>query len=128
MITIHKLKDEDDGLEYIDATEVFKYDGYSEFSDKGQEAYFFIDTFVIPVLHYYHTNTSTAFGNPDLARYEGMLTGYCIGKGWDIEETREYMLVTKGKRKLYYIEKPCLPDSEIDKRKDIRDTWNNILT
>ena len=127
MITIHKIKDEDDGLEYIDTTEVFEYEGYSEFSDKGQQAYFFLETFVRPILHYYHNNTSTAFGNPDLARYEGMLTGYCIGKGWDIDETRDYMLITKGKRKLYYIEKPCLPDTEIDKRKDIRRTLSDIL-
>jgi hypothetical protein len=56
-----------------------------------------------------------------------MLTGYCIGKGWELEETREYMLITKGNRKLYFIEKPGLPDTEIDKRKDIRETLNNLL-
>lgn len=127
MITIHKTADED-GVEWIDTTEVFRYNGYGEFTKKGQEAYFFLETFVRPVVHYFNVNTSTAFGNPDLSRMEGRLEGYCIGKGWDLDETSERILITSnGGRKLYYIEKPCLTPDEIDKRKDIRRTLNEMF-
>ena len=35
MVTIHKHKDEYDGFEYINPTEVFEYEGYEEFTEKG---------------------------------------------------------------------------------------------
>jgi hypothetical protein len=83
---------------------------------------------VKPVVEYFNFNSSTAFGNPDLARMEGKLIGYCLGKGWNFEEDSEGILITSAKgRKLYYIEKPCTPQQELEKRKDIDKMWGELL-
>ena len=128
MIYMKKYKDEECGIEYIQPTDVFKLKGYSEFDEKGQAAYFFLESIVRPMIEYYNTYSSTAFGNPDLARMEGKFIGYCLGKNWDIDEDKERIIIKSQKgRKLYYIEKPCIPQDEIDKRKDIAQMWDNFL-
>ena len=128
MIYIKKYKDEECGIEYIQPTDVFKLKGYSEFDEKCQAAYFFLESIVRPMIEYYNVYSSTAFGNPDLARMEGRFIGYCLGKNWDIDEDKERIIIRSQKgRKLYYIEKPALPQDEIDKRKDIAQMWDNFL-
>lgn len=120
MIYIKKYKDEETGTEHIEPTDVFKIKGYSEFDDKGQAAYFFLESIVRPMIEYYNVYSSTAFGNPDLARMEGKFIGFCMGKNWDIDEDKERIIIKSAKgRNLYYIEKPCTPQDEIEKRKDI---------
>ncbi len=128
MIYIKKYRDEDCGIEQIQTTDVFKCKGYGEFTDKGQAAYFFLESIVRPMVEYYNVNSSTAFGNPDLARMEGKFIGYCMGKGWDIDEDKDRIIIRSAKgRKLYYIEKPCIPQDEIEKRKDINKMWGELL-
>ena len=128
MIYIKKYKDEETGTEHIEPTDVFKIKGYSEFDDKGQAAYFFIESIVRPMIEYYNTYSSTAFGNPDLARMEGKFMGFCMGKGWDIDEYKDKIIIRSAKgRKFYYIEKPCLPQDEVDKRKNISKMWSELL-
>lgn len=128
MIYIKKYKDEETGTEHIEPTDVFKIKGYGEFDDKGQAAYFFLESIVRPMIEYYNVYSSTAFGNPDLARIEGKFIGFCMGKGWDIDEDKERIIIKSAKgRILYYIEKPCTPQDEIEKRKDINKMWNEML-
>ena len=128
MIYIKKYKDEETETEYIKSTDIFKIKGYSEFDKKGQDAYFFIESIVRPMIEYYNTYSSTAFGNPDLARMEGKFIGFCMGKGWDIDEYKDKIIIRSAKgRKLYCIEKPCTPKDEIEKRKDIAQMWDNFF-
>jgi hypothetical protein len=97
------------------------------FDDKGQAAYFFLESIVRPMIEYYNTYSSTAFGNPDLSRMEGKFIGFCMGKGWDIDEDKDKIIIKSAKgRKLYYIEKPCTPKDEIEKRKDIARMMNEL--
>ena len=80
------------------------------------------------MIEYYNTYSSTVFGNPDLARMEGKFIGFCMGKGWDVDEYKDKIIIRSAKgRKLYCIEKPCLPQDEIDKRKDIDIMWGELL-
>ena len=126
MIYISKHKEEDSDTECINVDDISKY--YKSYDEKYHEAYFFIDGIVKPVVEYFNFNSSTAFGNPDLARMEGKLIGYCLGKGWIFEENSERILITSQKgRKLYYIEKPCTPQQELEKRKDIDKMWGELL-
>lgn len=128
MIYIKKYKDEETGTEHIEPTDVFKIKGYSQFEEKGLAAFFFLESIVKPMIEYYNTYSSTAFGNPDLARMEGKFIGYCLAKNWDIDEDSEGIIIRSAKgRKLYYIEKPCTPQDEIERRKDIDKIWHELL-
>ena len=128
MIYVKKYRDEDCGIEYIEPSDVFKIKGYSQFDEKGLAAFFFLESIVKPMIEYYNTYSSTAFGNPDLARMEGKFIGYCLAKNWDIDEDSERIIIRSQKgRKLYYIEKPCTPQDELERRKDIAEMWDNLF-
>ena len=50
-----------------------------------------------------------------------------MGKGWDIDEYKDKIIIRSAKgRKLYYIEKPCTPKDEIEKRRDIARMMNEL--
>lgn len=115
MIHLKKHRDED-GTEYIWATDIFGM--MDEFDPKAQRAFEFL-LLVERVLNYFQNNTSTAFGNPDLARAEGKVAGYCMAKGWEWDERDGEVYITKGKRILFRIEKPAIPSREIENRRDI---------
>lgn len=120
MAVIHLKKHRDeDGTEYIWASDVFEVMG--EFDPKAQKAFEFL-LLVEKVLNYFANHTSTAFGNPDLANAEGRVAGYCMAKGWVWEERDGEVRITKGKRTLFRIEKPALPQHEIENRRDIART------
>lgn len=121
IIKIKKHVD-DAGIEYICASDVLAYG--NEFDDKIQKAYEFL-MLVEKELNYFCNNTSTAFGNPDLARAEGKVTGYCMAKGWDWEEANGIIRIKKGYRTLFVIERPAIPSAERERRiemnKELRD-------
>lgn len=113
----------DDGTEYIDAGDVLDM-GFED-DPKIQAAFNFL-ALVEAELNYYVCNTSTAFGNPDLSYARGKVVGYCIAKGWDWTEKNGIITIRKGKRTLYKIEKPEIPEAEIQKRKDISQTFKEM--
>lgn len=115
MIYLKKHRDEA-GVEYIQASDIFET--MDEFDPKAQKAFEFL-LLVEAELNYFVNNTSTAFGNPDLARAEGKVTGYCMAKGWEWTERNGEVRIMKGNRTLFRIEKPALSRHEIENRKDI---------
>lgn len=116
-------KHRDGDIEYISASDVFRY--MNEMDSKTQEVFSFL-YIIEQYLNYFNNNSSTAFGNPDLARLEGKIAGYCMAKHWTIEENREFLIIKSGKRNKFIIEKPAIPKSEINNRRDIRNTLNNL--
>lgn len=96
----------DDGIEYISAVDIFK--DLDENNSKAQRIYQFL-ALVEDELNYYVDRNCTAYGDPDLARAEGKVIGYCMAKGWNLEEQNGEIRVSKGKRTLFIIEKPDIP-------------------
>ena len=124
-IYIKKYCDNESDIEYIEPSDVFKY--YPETSDKGQ--YFY--TFLLKMkdyVEYYNNHTSTAFGNPDLAKMDGIILGWCLGANWQIEESKkEIKILSKGGRLIMLIERPKKSLAETEKRKELKQMWNEIL-
>ena len=77
---------DDAGNEWVDPQDIFQYvDEGSTFFNKW---YLFITKWC-DVLNYYNMNTSTAYGNPDLANMQGFCSGYLAALGcycWDSNE------------------------------------------
>ena len=118
-MTIHLKKHCDGNAEFVNAADVFDVIGHT--APKAEETFAFL-LLVEKVLNYFSSgNVSTAFGNPDLARAEGTLTGYCMAKSWDMDEKDGCLVIRKGKRTLFRIEKPGLPCWEKENRKEIAD-------
>ena len=69
MIYIKKYKDEETGTEHIEPTDVFKIKGYSEFDDKGQAAYFFLENIVRPMIEYFNVYSSNSYWNYCISIY-----------------------------------------------------------
>ena len=126
MIYIHKIiQDEKAMIDTIDPTEIFEY--YKEDSAKSQEYYQFL-CMLKNYLEYFNNNTSTAFGNPDYSYMEGLVIGYCMAKHWDYNETKDYITILSSKgRKLIYIERPRKSLAEVNKQKELKQMWNEIL-
>lgn len=116
-------KHTDGDMEYIDASDIYKYFKYQD--DKSDKLFAFL-YLIEQELNYFNTNTSTAFGNPDLARIQGKIAGYCMAKGWEIEDTAEHMIIKSGSRVKFKIEKPKLHISEIENRREINRLLNNL--
>ena len=118
------LKKHYDGdIEYISASDIFQF--MNEEDTKTQELFAFL-YFVEKELNYFNTNSSTAFGNPDLEYIKGVVRGYCMAKGWIIEESSDLFIIKSGERKKFVIEKPRISKSEIENRKDIRETLRDF--
>lgn len=125
MIYIKKYYEEDTDTEYIKPSDVFNY--YEEWSDKGQYYYSFLLR-VADYLHYFNFNTSTAFGNPDYSKMNGIVLGWCFGAEWEIkEDCNKIEIFSKKGRKIMVIEKPKTPNTELSKRKEIDKTWREVL-
>ena len=113
----------DGSIEYINASDVFKT--MNEEDPKAQEIFAFM-SFVEQEMNYYNDHSSTAFGNPDLARIEGIISGYCMAKGWDIVDSDGYRFIKSGNKIIFTIEIPKISQSEIDNRNDIRKTLRDM--
>ena len=113
----------DGDIEYIDASDIYKY---FTFVDEKVENLFAFLYLIEQDLNYFNTNTSTAFGNPDLARIQGKIAGYCMAKGWDIEETTEHLIIKSGSRVKFKVERPKLPSGELENRREINRLLNNL--
>ena len=124
MAAIYLKKHVDDaGTEYISASDIFET--MDEMDDKTQQIFQFLDL-VERMLNYFVYNSSTAFGNPDLALAEGRVNGYCMAKGWTWTEKDGIICVKKGYRTLFLIEKPAIPEHERSNRRDIRETLDEL--
>lgn len=125
MKTIRIRKYQDGQLEYIDPTDIFMY--YPEGSEKGQYFYNFLIE-VQKYVEYFNWNSSTAFGNPDHARFEGVVFGWCLGAQWQFDETEDELKISSlAGKTLMIIEKPKIPDAEKENRKDISEMWDELL-
>ena len=122
MFYIKKYVDENRGVDYIRAEDIF--DNRNEEDPKIQYVYMFL-SIVEKELNYYCNNSSTAFGNPDLAKYQGQVRGWLMAKQWDWEEKTlpdksELILIrSRSGRIIMKIEKPALPKHEIERRREI---------
>ena len=119
---IKKYVDQNRGVEYIRAEDILE--DRNEDDPTLQYLYMFL-SIVEKELNYYCHNNSTAFGNPDLAKYQGQVRGWLMAKQWDWEEKMlpdksELILIrNKSGRIIMRIEKPALPKHEIDRRREI---------
>lgn len=120
---IYLKKHFDGDIEYISASDIFQI--MNEEESKTQEVFAFL-YLVEQCLNYFNSNTSTAFGNPDLARLEGKIAGYCMAKNWIIDENSEIMTIKAGNRTKFIIEKPCINKSELNNRKELRELMSEF--
>lgn len=123
MIRLKKHISPDGSYEYVSAADIFNE--LNEFDRKAQKAYEFL-LLVEQEANYFIEKTSTAFGNPDLTRIQGMVQGYCMAKGWDYTLQGNDICVKSGKKTIFLIERPCLPPWEIDARRALTNTYREI--
>lgn len=113
---MHLRKHKDGDIEFISASDIFN--GMNEFDPKVQEMYAFL--FLNErELNYFNKNRTNASGNPDLAHIRGMISGYCLAKGWVIQDTPDFRYIKSGSRNKFIIEKPKIPQEELDNRKSL---------
>lgn len=119
---IKKYVDQNRDVEYIRAEDIFE--NRNEEDPKIQYLYMFL-SIVEKELNYYCNNSSTAFGNPDLAKYQGQVRGWLMAKQWDWDEKQlpdksELISIrSRSGRLIMQIEKPALPRHEIERRREI---------
>ena len=121
MVYIKKHADENGICEYIDPTDIFEF--FKEGTDQAGEMYTFL-LMVAEELNYFNDHSSTAFGNPDYEYKRGKVEGYLRAKHWDWEETGKsgnviISIKTRSGRAIMKIEKPKIPDSEIENRRNV---------
>lgn len=124
MKTMYFHKHDDGETEYIDSYDIYQY--LKEY-DNNFEWYYSFVLKMAEYLNYFQNNTSTAFGNPDLAKLEGIVYGWCCGAGWEMDTNEDTITIYKGKRKLFVFDRPALPQVEINKRKEIDQMWSEVL-
>lgn len=124
MKTIYLKKHKIDYDEYLDAADVFEY--VSECSTEGGLAYQFAKI-VSDWQNYWNYNTPTAFGNPDYNYLAGQFVGYIIAKQYEKEETSDQIIIRKGNRKIWVIDKIEKPESYFEAERDNIKTLNSIL-
>lgn len=125
IIRLKKYADEN-GDEYIWASDVFAYFSGDEFTNQQLQHHYQFLALVQEELNYFYTHTSTAFGNPDLAYKQGLARGYCMAKGWDWNDAGTQIIITKGKRKLYVIDKPALSKMERLNRQELAELRKDL--
>lgn len=108
-------------IEYITPEDIFDYG--KEEDEKLQYLYMFLND-IAKELNYYNNNSTTAFGNPDLEFYRGQIRGFLKAKQWEwIEQEKENgILITIKSRTgktLFKIEKPKIPNAELERRREI---------
>jgi hypothetical protein len=108
-------------IEYITPEDIFDYG--KEENEKLQYLYMFLND-IAKELNYYNHNSTTAFGNPDLEFYRGQIRGFLKAKQWEwIEQEKENgILITIKSRTgktLFKIEKPKIPNAELERRREI---------
>jgi hypothetical protein len=125
-IRITKSVDED-GLEWLNTDDLFKY---IKEDNRNFGCYYTFVQSMADYLHYYNNNTSTAFGNPDLERMGGIITGFCLAKQWSQNYDTGQGIITifdNRWKKLFEFEKPKVSKMEENQRKEIVKMWNEIL-
>ncbi len=113
-----------DELPFIDATDVFKY--ASENTKEGLSLYQFA-LIIEKYFNYWNTNSPTAFGNPDYNHLEGEFIGYIKAKEFEKIETKTEVVLCKGNRKVWVIDKIEKPQHYYDCEKENIKTLNAIL-
>ena len=118
---IKKYYDPHTDTEAIVPEDIFEYG--KEEDPKLQHLYMFLCS-VAKEFNYYNQNSSTAFGNPDLEFYRGQIRGWMQAKQWEWDEKNingnivVYIKTWSG-RTIMKIEKPKIPKSEMQRRKEI---------
>ena len=126
MIRITKSVDVD-GLEWLNTDDLFKYINED---NRNFGCYYTFVQRMADYLHYYNNNTSTAFGNPDLERMGGIITGFCLAKQWSQNYDIGTGIITifdNRWKKLFEFEKPKVSNREENKREEIVKMWHEIL-
>ena len=126
MIRITKRVDAD-GLEWLNTDDLFKYINED---NRNFSCYYTFVQCMADYLHYYNNNTSTAFGNPDLERMGGIITGFCLAKQWSQNYDTGKGIITifdNRWKKLFEFEKPKISEREENKRQEIAKMWDEIL-
>lgn len=120
-----KKTTDDAGNEWVDPQDIFQYvDEGSTFFNKW---YLFITKWC-DVLNYYNMNTSTAYGNPDLANMQGFCSGYLAALGCYCWESNEEICYIKDRRNrtIMKFDVPKISRMERENRKKIDELWENI--
>ena len=119
---IKKYKDPYRDVEYINAEDIFE--NQNEMDPKIQYMYMFL-SMIADELNYYVHNSSTAFGNPDLAMFRGKIKGFLAAKQWSWDESKKkdgttlISIRSKSGRLIMQIERPDIPESEFERRRQI---------
>ena len=119
---IKKYKDTSTKTESIVPEDILEYG--NEEDPKLQYLYAFL-VIVAKVFNYYNLNSSTAFGNPDLEFFRGQIRGFMMAKQWEWDEVTKdnevvvYIKLSSG-RTIMTIEKPNIPESELNRRQEIK--------
>lgn len=73
--------------------------------------------------NYFQLNKPTAFGNPDMAYYRGLVAGILRGAGMEEVIEDEQIIIKKGNRKVLVVDKVNRPHSYYDAKREN----NNLL-
>lgn len=68
--------------------------------------------------NYFQLNTPTAFGNPDMAYYRGLVIGILQGSGMEEIIEDEKIVIKKGNRKVLVVDKVNRPQSYHDAKRE----------
>lgn len=126
MIYISKQVEEDTGLEWVSADDYLST--HDEYDMKVLRMYTFLDH-LCKIANYFNINSTTVNGNPELDGYEGWVTGYCTAMGWRLERTPDKFVIYSselGNRRLVVVERPKIPESEIENRKFIKKLLDSL--
>lgn len=126
MIYLSKTVEEDTGLEWVSADDYLDVCDENNFRD--MKMYTFLEK-LCKIANYFNVNSSTVNGNLDLEGYRGWVVGYCSAMGWRLEESNEAFVVycsAFGNRRKIVVERPKIPESEIENRKVIKKILDSL--
>lgn len=76
--------------------------------------------------NYYQFNTSTAFGDPEYARYTGIVCGILQATGWEESKTKDSIIVKNGSEKILVMDRIKKSESYKEEQKEIAEMLQNI--
>lgn len=127
MVEINCITDDygNEYLPYYADTVLFK-DSDGTTLTKRQEQLIMLYNAIERSENYWHHNKPTAFGNPDHARAQGIVTGMIAGLGWSYQEVNGWIVIKNKTRTIIKIKKPKKPDAYYNTRKEISEILESI--
>lgn len=124
MTKCYMIMSEDNLLPDITETDIFT--DYEKKSSDYMRCLYWLYLALSKRESYYELNSPTAFGDPEYARYVGMVTGILMVTGWEEVATEDQIIIKNKKRKILVADRIKRSDSFYKEKAEINELLRDL--